>query len=142
MKCSPVIAFALALCLLVSVPAGCGDTELRQRITDAAAGARISAENESAAEAALLSRSVSFSPERRTTAENAADALAVTYPYSDLSGVEDAYERRRALPEEDRSAAEHGVASVFPLTPENRLFGQSYPTESPAGRRAARNAEA
>jgi len=113
-----VLRLRLVLCLSLSLLlTGCGPNEYQQRILDAAnAGGQSTAE----AEAAVLSQGVLLSPEGLSAMEAAVDELVVVYPFSDLSGVENAYQRYQTLPGY-QGAVEHDIVSNLPLAPE-KLF--------------------
>jgi len=136
-----VLRLRLVLCLSLSLLlTGCGPNEYQQRILDAAnAGGQSTAEAESAVqmgtkdllaryqdtaetdeEAAVLSQGVLLSPEGLSAMEAAVDELVVVYPFSDLSGVENAYQRYQTLPGY-QGAVEHDIGSNLPLAPE-KLF--------------------
>ena len=142
----------LLVCLLLFMSSGCGYNESQQRIYDA--GQSVGKESGKAEspvqqevngllknyqgteESALLSQTVSLSPKELAAVADAADALMVAYPYSDISGVAAAYERYQTLPFH-QDAAMHGIVTSLPYTPEtlfeivranNAAYFETYPS--------------
>lgn len=133
MKKRTSITILLVIFLLLPMSSSCGYNESQQRIYDAGQEAgkaefpvqqevsnllkNYQGTEESAEEAALLSQTVSLSPNELAAVEDATGALTVACPYSDISGVEAAYERYQTLPSH-QGTVKHGIVTSLPLAPE------------------------